>query len=51
MQYQTRVHQAITIKEQVKKPPIGVNHLESSIHQEIKPKIIYKRERYQNAQV
>jgi hypothetical protein len=45
MQDQTLVHQAITIQEQVRNPPRGVHRLASSIHQEITPKIICKRER------
>jgi hypothetical protein len=51
MQDQTLVHQAMTIHKQEKKSPRGVHHLISTIHQEISPKIIFTRERYQISQV
>jgi hypothetical protein len=51
MQDQTLDHQEITIQEKVKKPPRGVHQLASYTHPEITPKIIFKRERYQNSQV
>jgi hypothetical protein len=44
---QSLVHLEITIQEIVKNPSRGVHHLDTSIHQAITPKIIFKRERYQ----
>jgi hypothetical protein len=51
MQDQTLVHQEKTIHKQENKSAIGAHHLSLTIHQDISPKIIFKRERYQIAQV